>query len=88
MKRTNTQCERQIDIDRRIRAGEYPSCPKLATEWEVDERTIKRDIEFMKDRLDAPIEYDRNRRGYFYTEAGVSPIISSFPYSNPWKFWT
>ena len=55
MKRTNTQLERQMDIDRRIRVGEFPSAPFLVTEWEVDERTIKRDIEFMRDRLFAPI---------------------------------
>ena len=68
MKRTNTQFERHVDIDRRIRAGEFPSVPTLAADWEVDERTIKRDVEFMKDRIGAPIEYDRKRRGYFYTE--------------------
>lgn len=77
MKRTNTQFERHVDIDRRIRAGVFPSVPTLAAEWEVDERTIKRDIEFMKDRLEAPIEYDRKRRGYFYTEQTWSfPAIS------------
>ncbi len=69
MKRTNTQLERQMDLDRRIREGEFPSVPFLATEWEVDERTIKRDVGFMRDRLMAPIEYDRKRRGYFYTES-------------------
>lgn len=57
-----------MDIDRRVRAGEFPSVPGLSADWEVDERTIKRDIEFMRDRLQAPIEYDRKRRGYFYTE--------------------
>lgn len=55
-------------MDRRIRAGEFPSVPELATEWEVDERTIKRDVEFMRDRMQAPIEYDRKRRGYYYSE--------------------
>lgn len=68
MKRSNTQFERQTDIDRRIRAGEFPSVPELATEWEVDERTIKRDVEFMRDRMQSPIEYDRKRRGYYYSE--------------------
>ena len=69
MKRSNTQFERHVDIDRRIRSGEFPSVPVLAADWEVDERTIKRDVEFMRDRLGAPIAYDRTKRGYFYTEA-------------------
>jgi len=77
MKRSSTQFERQVDIDRRIRAGEFPSAPRLAEDWEVDERTIKRDIEFMRDRISAPIEYDRNRRGYYYSENTWSfPAIS------------
>ncbi len=72
MKRNNTQLERQMDIDRRIRDGEFPSVPFLSAEWEVDERTIKRDVEFMRERLGAPIEYDRKRRGYCYSEPSWS----------------
>lgn len=72
MSRCNTQFERHVDIDRRIRAEEFPSVALLASEWEVDERTIKRDIEFMRDRLGAPVEYDRKRKGYFYTEPSWS----------------
>jgi predicted DNA-binding transcriptional regulator YafY len=33
---------------------------------EVSIATISRDIEFMKDQLDAPIKYDALQRGYFY----------------------
>ncbi len=40
MKRTNTQLERQMDIDRRIRERKFPSVPFLSTEWEVDERNL------------------------------------------------
>jgi proteasome accessory factor B len=77
LKRSNTQFERHVDIDRRIRSEEFPSAPELAADWEVDERTIKRDIEFMRDRLHAPIKYDRKRRGYFYSEPHWSmPAIS------------
>jgi proteasome accessory factor B len=77
LKRTNTQFERKVDIDRRIRAGEFPSVPFLAAEWEVNERSIKRDIEFMRDRLHAPIEYDRKRGGYYYSEpTWTMPAVS------------
>lgn len=77
MKRCNTQFERQLEIDRRIRAGEFPSVPSLAEAFEVNERTVKRDIEFMRDRMHAPVEYDRIKRGYFYAEPTWSfPAIS------------
>ncbi|MDW7679858.1 MAG: WYL domain-containing protein, partial [bacterium] len=54
-------------IDRQIRAGKYPNCQQVASEFEVDRKTIQRDIDNMRD-LGAPIEYDKKRHGYYYTE--------------------
>jgi hypothetical protein len=42
MKRSSTQFERRVEIDRRIGAGQFPSAPRLAEIREVDERIIKR----------------------------------------------
>jgi predicted DNA-binding transcriptional regulator YafY len=47
---------------------EYPNSPLLAREHEVSKRTIKRDIEFMKYRMDLPIQFDTRLNGYYYTE--------------------
>lgn len=55
-------------LDQQIRAGAAPNCTKLADELEVSRRTILRDIEFMKDDLGAPLDYDPKKRGYVYTE--------------------
>ncbi|NLC76517.1 MAG: WYL domain-containing protein [Clostridia bacterium] len=55
-------------IDQQLRHQRYPNVPKLAREWEVHRRTIERDIEFMRDRLGAPIAFNRHRMGYYYTE--------------------
>ena len=57
-----------------IQSGKYPNCSKLAKEFEVATRTIKRDIDFMKDRLKLPIEYDSRRYGFFY-----SASVDQFP---------
>ncbi|MHB8927425.1 MAG: helix-turn-helix transcriptional regulator [Bacillota bacterium] len=59
---------RIIEIHREIARGGYPSAKQLARRFEVSLRTIKRDIEGLRDRLRAPIDYDRVRRGYFYRE--------------------
>lgn len=56
-------------IDQLIRSGRYPNVPELACDLEVSRRTIERDVAYMRDLLGAPIEYDRTRRGYHYTEA-------------------
>lgn len=56
-----------ILIHHRIQAGAFPNCLQLADEIEVSSRTIKRDVDFMKARLNMPIEFDRRRKGYLYT---------------------
>jgi proteasome accessory factor B len=55
-------------IEHSIRNGEYPSIQKMAEYHGVSIRTIKRDIEFLRDRYNAPVEYDKNRNGYYYTD--------------------
>jgi hypothetical protein len=59
---------RILMIDDAIRSGSYPSIAKLARKAEVTTRTIERDIEYLRDLYQAPIEYNRQRRGYYYTE--------------------
>lgn len=59
---------RLLFIDQKIRSGKFPNAPSIAKEYEVTQRTILRDIEYMKDTLSAPIEYDTSNKGYYYTE--------------------
>ncbi len=49
-----------------IRSGKYPNSVTMARDLEVTDRTVKRDIEYMRDRHGAPIEYDELKHGYFY----------------------
>jgi predicted DNA-binding transcriptional regulator YafY len=55
-------------IDEAIRTGKYPNTDKLAAIAEVNSRTIQRDIEYLRDMFNAPIEYSAAHRGYYYTE--------------------
>jgi len=55
-------------IDREIASGKYPNTKTLAEDYETGTATISRDIEFMRDMLNAPIEYDYTQKGYYYTE--------------------
>jgi proteasome accessory factor B len=58
--------ERMLHIHEAIKRGDYPNAPALAGELEVSSRTIKRDLDFMKYRLNLPLEYHRTRYGYYY----------------------
>jgi proteasome accessory factor B len=57
-----------------LRNGEYPNCTRMMTEFGVDRKTAWRDIEWMKDRRELPIDYDEKRRGYFLS--GPLPKVS------------
>jgi predicted DNA-binding transcriptional regulator YafY len=62
--------ERILYLDERMRSGSYPKKAAAAEFFEVSPKTIERDIEYMRDRLGAPVVYDRERRGYYYSEEG------------------
>lgn len=64
---------RLYEIHRLISQGAYPNCPALAEKLETSLRTVERDIERLRDLFRAPIEYDRVRKGYHYTDSFELP---------------
>ncbi|MBI3414441.1 MAG: WYL domain-containing protein [Verrucomicrobia bacterium] len=63
-----------LRIHQAVQAGGNPNAVTLARELEVSTKSIHRDLEFMRDRLQLPVEFDSRRNGYFYTQE-----VSSFP---------
>ncbi len=59
-----TKTARVYKIERLIRSRGHVSFKTLLEELEVSPATLKRDLEYLKDRLGAPIEYDRFANGY------------------------
>jgi predicted DNA-binding transcriptional regulator YafY len=62
------QMPRLLAIDARLREGQKPSHSRLARDFGVSVRTIQRDMDHLRFTLDAPLEYDPSKRGWFYTE--------------------
>ena len=60
--------ERMMRFHNLIKEDSFPNCTKLAQEFEVTVRTVMRDLDFMRDRLLLPIEFDSQRNGFHYTE--------------------
>ena len=60
--------ERMLRIHEELRRGALVNCTKLVKALEVSRKTIVRDIAFMRDRLDLPIEYDVLIQAYRYTQ--------------------
>ena len=59
--------ERMLRIHQLLQNSEFPNCSQMAGEFELCTRTVKRDLDFMRYRLDLPIEFDALKNGYHYT---------------------
>ena len=66
--------ERFYRIDRLLRENRMVTIDRFLDELSVSRATFKRDLEYMRDRLNAPIEWDRETGGYRFVEAvGAAP---------------
>jgi proteasome accessory factor B len=63
-----------LQIHQALQSGSYPTATTLGRKLEVSYKSIQRDMEFMRNRLDLPLEWDPHKRGYYYTEA-----VNAFP---------
>lgn len=73
-KRSRPPLVRMIRIHELLKNGSHTNCSQLARELEVSTKTAQRDIEFMRDQLQLPIEYDAVGHGYYYSET-----VTQFP---------
>ena len=64
--------ERYVWFDNQTRQKKYPNASKLAAQFELSVKTAQRDIEFMRDRINCPLLYDKNQKGYFYKNNAFS----------------
>lgn len=60
--------ERLLNLDALLRSGKRYTAQTLAEQLEVSERTIRSDIDFLRDRYHAPIEFNK-QQGYHYTDS-------------------
>jgi len=66
-------------IDQMLSNKGLVSRPQFLQALEISPATFKRDLEYLRDRLGAPILWDRERRGYCYQK----PSSDSSPYQLP-----
>jgi predicted DNA-binding transcriptional regulator YafY len=68
--------ERFIWFDSHVRRKKYPNATSLAEHFEISSKTSQRDIDFMRDRLYCPLEYDSSQKGYYYSDDTYSlPMV-------------
>ena len=62
---------RMLHIHERLQSEERANCRVLGEQLEVSTKTIQRDIDFMRDQMGLPIDYDPAGHGYHYTRKVV-----------------
>lgn len=60
--------ERFLWFQNEIKKGRYPNTKTLADKFEITRKTAQRDIEFMRERLGAPLVYLPEQRGFAYED--------------------
>lgn len=63
--------ERLYRIDRMLNDRKVVSVQEFLQELEVSLATFKRDLEYLRDRLNAPVIWDRDAGGYRFNKQGV-----------------
>lgn len=80
--RTMNQTERYYRIDQLIHQRGIVSFSELMNELEVSRATLKRDLAYLRDRLNAPILWDRDRGGYRFI--GATPTGPQYELPGLW----
>lgn len=62
--------ERYYWFHGQIKTSHYPNARGLAEKFEISQKQAQREIEFIRDRLDAPLFYNAGRKGYEYEDDG------------------
>jgi predicted DNA-binding transcriptional regulator YafY len=65
---------RMLRIHEELRRGRLVNCTGLGRDLEVCRKTIVRDLAFMRDQLDLPVEFDARLQAYRYTHP-----VNAFP---------
>ncbi len=65
--------QRIIWFHNKVAENAYPNAGTLAEQFEISGRQAQRDIEFMRDSMNAPLLYCARKRGYLYEKEYVLP---------------
>lgn len=77
---------RMVRLHEWLIANRYPNCRKIAEEFEVSSKTVQRNVNFMRDQMGMPIEYDMERFGFRYTQPVMEfPALGFYSTKPPGK---
>lgn len=63
-----SQLERIYAFHQKLKNNRYPNARSLMEEFELSRATAHRDVNYLRDRLLAPLAFDSAQNGYYYTD--------------------
>ncbi len=64
-------------LHKKMTMNSYPNAQRLAERFGISHRQAQRDLDHLRSKLGAPIAYDNSRKGFFYTQPFVLPVLFS-----------
>ena len=60
---------------KKISANCYPNASHISEQFQISHRQAQREVEFLRKELGAPLCYNPAKKGYYYSEEFLLPII-------------
>ncbi len=64
-------------LHKKIANNYHPNAMRLAERFNISHRQAQRDVDYLKKKLGAPMEYSLEHKGYYYTEQYSLPMVFS-----------
>jgi predicted DNA-binding transcriptional regulator YafY len=74
-----SQLERIYAFHQKLKADRFPNAKTLMEEFELSRATAHRDINYLRDRLLAPLAFNASKNGYYYSENDFSLPFEDSP---------
>lgn len=62
-------------LHKKIAGRCYPNASHLSERFDISHRQAQRDVEYLKKELGAPLQYCSHKKGYYYEEDYVLPLL-------------
>lgn len=62
-------------IHKKILNNSFPNAQRLAERFRISHRQAQRDLDLLRKRLGAPLEYDKSRKGFYYSKPFTLPVL-------------
>lgn len=64
-------------LHKKLSMNSYPNAQRLAERFGISHRQAQRDFDYLRRELNAPIQYDNSRKGFYYETPFVLPLLLS-----------